>query len=420
MAKELKDWFWVLAAIAMRLLQGVLIAQLAGPATMGLYLKILIVPTLAAKLGDLSVPLSISYYQRKGMLSARTALWRTLVHFIALAAIGFALTKLLATLPILDNDVQRAFSAFGLAIAIVSANEFLIGASQAILVAANRSAFYALATCSSLGFFGALLAALPRFRSYSGLIELRFLSFVVFLVSLIVLVLLIPQKTAGSDTGSSVGWRSQYGFAFRAYIGNVVKNISYRLDRLILMTVISNADFAFYNLAVMLRETLVSFSTSFGQFLLNKIIDNVHRKASSYRLFIKATLAFAALTGSGIGISMVIAPYFFPLVYGMEFAQTVPYWQILGWSVVFITLSGLSWYSLVAAGRPGQVSWAVFIESLLGLPIIYGLTTEFHAKGASWAILISSCLGFMVATTLALRTTHKSEASIISSTKRGT
>ena len=182
------------------------------------------------------------------------------------------------------------------------------------------------------------------------------------------------------------------GWAF--LVNDVVFNIYFYLDGLMLATMTSLEVVGYYNVPTRLFGTLLSVPIIFSRAILPSMSRIAHESKETLNELARKTLTFFLCISLPIAVGNgIIAEPFVNFFYGKEFAPSIPIMIILGFSVVPTYLGiGLS-QVLIAQDRQGEWSKFMILACVVNLVLNALLITYFQAQtgnggvGAALALL---------------------------------
>jgi O-antigen/teichoic acid export membrane protein len=77
----------------------------------------------------------------------------------------------------------------------------------------------------------------------------------------------------------------------------------------------------------------------------------------------------------------------------LGFAGAVPIMAVIMWSALFISLSGVFWTWLMAAGRPGRMSAVTTVSSATTVALVIPFAAWQGIAGAAAAVVLSTATG---------------------------
>lgn len=195
---------------------------------------------------------------------------------------------------------------------------------------------------------------------------------------------LAPQE---ADTDDEASVRSLGGYGLRLWVGSLSGVLLARIDQT-LMTPLSSA----YELGLY----VVAVSVSELPLILHRAVRDVTFVADAHRqederlaAAARISTAISAVVALGLGLTM---GWWIPVLFGAEFAGSVPVAAILLVGVVLGTSGSIAGAGLSARGRPGLRSIALLIACVANIAVLLVLVPQWGALGAAWATVVGYVL----------------------------
>jgi O-antigen/teichoic acid export membrane protein len=378
--------------VALRFLLSLLIARLAGAERMGVYVALMALIFIIARIADAGLPNAIVYFARARRAAVRKCLWVCLVHGAIMLPIVTTLVLVADRLG-LANAESSAIIASAWPILALLGSVQLIGAqiTQLLIpleaykeygVAVTLSPLVTIAICGLHGHdltIAKILTAVLAGESCGALLAFA----------------MIMQTTRGAqETGPTPGLGSIYSYAIKSYFGTSMKAIGQRADRLILSLLVPNSALAAYAIAMSLRDNALLPFTSHAMVLRNRLIDSeAHSGLNAARALLRADLIrWTSIAAVLAGILIVAAPVIVPIFYGAEYRPAVDVLMIVGATLPALGVATFCWTALLSAARPTAVSIGLIVTGLVNLAALYLGAEMGGVLGASWGALIASAI----------------------------
>lgn len=193
------------------------------------------------------------------------------------------------------------------------------------------------------------------------------------------------QSVQGSSRDCIPKHRRILGFGLRVWMGATAGVILSRIDQVLLPSLSSLEQLAFYAVAVSIGE-LAS--------VLVFAIRDVSFRSESEKADIKRTAGMArfALFGSSLLMAPIIllCPWWIPLVFGEEYAASVVPTMILLFNACLSAPGSIAGAALSGRGKPEIRSYAVMIAALVNIGLLLALGPSLGAVAAAIATLAAS------------------------------
>jgi len=385
--------------LALNVIGGVLSARTLGVSGRGLLAAITLWPVTIAYLGDLGVPLALTYFAaaetdlRPALLS--TALVIGLVQVVVLALAGVVIV------------------AFALGPRY--------GASSAILAAIFMVAWIPV---NLLGRYpNAINQGAQRFRSYN-LVRLTVAvvyvagSATCFLLQLRSVPWFLAATWAASGTAAILALaglhervtlrgyqaalvRRILGYGLRAHIGNVAPIDVFQLDLLAVVVLIGAQASGLYSVASSAAGVLQTAAVAFGVVAMPALAASAAGDRGRLAgLFMKTALVLIGVTGV---VLFALIGYLLPLVYGRPFQGAVPLAQTLIVAAFLGSMRVLLGGCMRGMGRPLAATVSEVSGLVAGIIALAVLVPARGALGAAEAMIIAYACSLAITTTLAVR-----------------
>jgi O-antigen/teichoic acid export membrane protein len=263
-----------------------------------------------------------------------------------------------------------------------------------------------------------ILLGREHYEGYAGLELLRSLTFVLFGAGLAIpfgltgaviglptsalaaalagayLLVLEARRDTVVDHGDSLSRAVRFGL--QSWGSNLLQQINYRLDLLILGGFASAGAVGVYSVAVTVTSIAGILPQALGTVLFPRVAsldesmvageitveDSDAAVAKSVRHAVLLTLPAAV----AIGLLLLVAV---PLLYGSEFANTTALGFVLLPGVLILGIGKVLSYTIAGRGYPRYVLYVGAITVPLTLALYFALIPVFHAWGAATASLLS-------------------------------
>jgi O-antigen/teichoic acid export membrane protein len=384
-------WIGNFGSVGLRFALNVLIARLAGADQMGIYVAVLALTVIIGRLTDLGLPNSLVYFVRSHRSSTRRCVAVCVAHSAVMFPASIALLLSATSLGLVNADSASLIAKTWPALAALATIQLLGSLLSQILIPLNGFRSYGLTmtvspiiTIAGCLWFGADLDA-------GGIIIATLAGESCGALCGLALVLrAMPREAASGTAATLVGI---YQYALKTYVGTSLKVLGQRGDRIILSWFLPNTLLAAYAVAVSLRDNASLPVTTHAMLLRNVLIDKEQRGAgpAGARAYLRRELLRWSLLTAGLAAALAAsAPLLLPVLYGSQFKTAVGVLAILSGTLPAIAVASLCWTGLLAAGRPGFVSFGLILGGVVNLVALYFGTQIGAVIGASWGSLLAS------------------------------
>lgn len=390
-----------IGSLTLRFVLNILVARAVGAHVFGVYLALLVVPLIAVRVLDLSVPQALTYFVRRDETLLGKAMLVVITHSLVALIPSVAVALAQSWLPASDPEIGRMAAGLAAPIAAIMVSTMLSASLATVAVAAERFVSFAIINMlSPLLMIAGLLAAPASTWSVTSLIWLMLATEAAAAVAAIVLMAI---QARGQGFEHALPWRDIYRFGLRAHIGVALKVVGARIDRVILLALIPPSNLAHYSVAASIRDILMQPANMYGVVISNRLIRLADKSAEMLGFLKRQIAAAAGLLTVAILLAMPLSAPLFERLYGADFAQAAPIFRILAPSALFLFLAGIGWSVMYAFARPGLVSWSIALSMIPATALLAGLAVLAGATGAAWGATIGQAVGALVAAGFAWR-----------------
>lgn len=379
----------------------VILERLLGAAVLGSYLAVTVLAQLMARVLDLGLPHSVGYFLRIEPLGLHTCLWIFLRHSVLVVPVAALFAWGLIYFPFEDPASQAIAAQVGWAAALLALCEMIITLVKAALIPRRQYFGHVAINLAPPLIFQALLwqdilsIGADAMTGQSLVINLGLATGAVAVMS----GLLLWQSSRGLAR-VPLSTKEIYGYASRTYAAALIKLFSQRFDRLLLTTLVGGSAYAYYSVAVSLRDMMVNPVQSYTQALRNGQIDLVakeRRLDKARRLLLRTSLLWIAI-GTGLaGVAWPIWPIAVAIVFSPDFAPVAGFGQVLAFTCGPLVASSLAWNHLYALRRPGRVLFLTLGSLILSIPVFVGFISILDTGiAAAFSVLVWSVLSFVL------------------------
>lgn len=397
MARTRLQWAAFAIPPLLRLLQTTVLARFVGPHVLGVLFAALVVVNTLPRLIDLGLPHAAGYFLR------RDAGLRPMILLLSLGTgvVGGVVALLIffgATLfPFADSGTNVLIESLLPLFCVYIAAQLARDVSLAALVALEKVPAYFAAT------------VLPVVIGPLGLIALRVWwvnappsAYAIVLVGAEMLGCLcaVAGLAGGAPLGTNLPWHvvpAVLKFGLRAFPGGAAKIVAMRADRIILSALLPPSAYALYAVSLSFRDATLLPANAYGLVLLNRLTERILAAEPVDVLVRQALLVNCATVCLPLGAFTLFGRQAVPALLGLGFAGAVPIMAVIIWSALFISLSGVFWTWLMAAGRPGRMSAVTTVSSATTVALVIPFAAWQGITGAAAAVVLSTATGLVLA-----------------------
>lgn len=201
------------------------------------------------------------------------------------------------------------------------------------------------------------------------------------------LLLLLSRFRGGRRARPSSGTlRLIFPYAWRTASALTATSLTYRLDQVILVTLVPPAELGLYAVAVMVALVTSPLSSGLSVALFGHLRDETSesRALARFHRSLKLTLMVSAAVAMVLAVS---APWLLRLVFGTRFAPATTALRLLLPGAVAFDLLGVITTKLFSDGRPGEASRAAFVGATM---TVVGLVLLAPRHGIEGAAVVTS------------------------------
>ena len=195
-------------------------------------------------------------------------------------------------------------------------------------------------------------------------------------------------------------------FGLKAYIANVIGFLNYRIDKIILNSLLGSTALGYYDVAVESSEKLWVLSSSIAAVIFPKISSLEEDEERNQLTLLVLKNLFFATTAIGVIAFFLIRPAMV-LLYGVEFEPAADGFKLLLPGIIAVGLSRILANDMSGRNKP-EVSAAVSLIGLvLNIILNFVLVPRFGFLGASISSSISYTTLFIIRWMLFLRISRR-------------
>jgi O-antigen/teichoic acid export membrane protein len=381
------------AVLGIALITDIVLTRGLGPGGRGIYALAMLTVTLTVQVFDLGLPTATTYHVSRFPQDIHQIAGNSMVLIAVSGAvitvagyvtkgIGFGLRPELQALP--PTFIPVLAAAAVLTLSVNNANAILLGQQSILTVNASQilTAVIILFGTVGLGVTGHLtmVSALGVYASGRA-------AALVWSISRI--------RLQRFPTISAPVFRQCVRFASREYLSNVTSFVAYRVDQMILATMVSLRDIGFYAVATSVSERLNVVPNSVATVLLPTVasFDNEQRAVDYTKRLMRVTLQCSVVSVLALA---ALCPFLIPLVYGKAYNGAVIPLILLLPGASALAASKVLASHLTGRGRPDFTMKASIVSGALILVLDLILIRFYGIRGAS----VASALGYWSGTAM--------------------
>ena len=382
------------------------LSRLTSAETLGAYLSIVSIASIAPRLLDLGLPMAIGYFLRLKPGGLRPCA-RLLARHLALATPGaVALALALTVYPFEGAAASQLAASHWPQVSLLVLSELVLLLGMATFIPTTRYRAYLvsalLPSSIMLGGLALHLLTQPLEPVHAGNL-LNLLASAT--TAGAVFVLLAVRRASRQGSEKPLAPDAVYRYGLRTYASALPKILAQRFDRLYLSTVLGSAGYAEYSIGVSIRDMVTFPANLYSLTLRNRQIDLVGRQhdvPAARRLLLRSS----ALWMLGYTtLAAIASPFWGPvtkLALGHAMGPTADYARVLVFSCGPLAVMSFAWNHLYALNRPGRVTLLTVGSLALALPL-FALAVEWAgaSHGAAYANVAWAALGAAASLSLA-------------------
>lgn len=384
----------------MKLLQAILIARLAGPVSMGVYVAAVAIPLILVRVVELGLSQSLGYFTRFESNFFPHALRILFLHIVAALGPILICIFLARYYSFGDEEVNAIVRTSMLFIAGSVAAQLFTGVITPMLVAMERGSAYTFVSLAPPALFMSVMVT-AHFAGFRISPEILILCDVSANGITAIVIAMLCWNSMREAVPVSTRRAEVYSYGLQSYPGILSKVVALRLDRVILAALLPPASLALYSIATSLRDVAMTPSNIFSVTFQNQLVDKVKHSLPYRGVVWRTAAAWFAMFSCGNLIFWFTAPWLLPLIYGKHFIPAVPVARILMLSTLFLSVAGFCWMLMVALRRPALISASNVLGGVLSVWLLWFMARNYGLIGAAWSSVISSAI-IMIAAVIAV------------------
>lgn len=400
------------AGLTLALLSSIVIARALGPEGTGVYTLAILFPLLIITFTNLGIGPATVYYVAQEKYSLREVLGN---NVLLSAVIGTVATLVGLGLVVLSQGQifpSVAPSYLALALLLVPVNLFSQQYVNHILLGARRiKEFNAASVLQKLLFLPLVfLTTVVLGLGVFGALWATILSSAVLCVFLFPWVVRIAGGIRYRLNYTYL--RDAFRYGIKAYLGNIIGFLNYRIEVFLLGIFLPVAAVGFYAVAVALAEKLWFLSESASIVLFPTVSaekDEYQRKTFT-PLVSRNILLITAL---GAVALFLVSEWVIVLLYSEEYLLSVRLFRILLPGIVLLSASRILANDIAGRGRPLLNTYVGAIGVVLQVALNLVWIPRYGASGAAWATTVSYGITLAVRLWMYMRLSGNSWATVI-------
>ena len=385
----------------------IVLARAYGPTGRGQTALVLAVAQQLTAVATLGVPNGIVHFVGRDILSAGSAVVAS-IQVLAPATVGAAAVAVALVLGPLRDAIPGSVLLISVpTVAVIISLEVAAQCFQSALIAVGR-----LAAPAWIEFVSAAAAMILALAF--GLFELSIAAYIAGRGAVSALAAGISWSTyrsatprnqrndarLASETTADRGMLFRFGL--RGYWGTLLQTANYRLDQLVLGTLVSAHEVGIYFVAVAITETLWIVPQAFAAIVMSTSAAS-NGVMGKTPIAARMTAATTSVLAAGIAAS---APILISVGFGTAFAAAATPLRILLPGAVALAVWKVLINGLTGEGVPTAKSWTAGVAVLITIALDVALVPRFGATGAAFAST-ASYVGATMAAVIYYRRRHR-------------
>jgi O-antigen/teichoic acid export membrane protein len=378
----------------------IVLARTIGPSGNGRFVLLATLAGLTAMVVSLGLSAGIIFEVSRGRWSVRGAFRTSYAAGLVLGAIGFAGAFVVFLL--LHDSVFHSIRTSLAVVALASlppaiAYQF----ADSILLARERYEGYAALELSHSATFFVIGAGLALVFGLSGAVVGILAAAVI--GSGVGILLLIPEASRDATVDQIGRLREALRFGTQAWGANLLQQINYRFDVLILAAFTSSHDVGVYSVALTLTAVAWVLPQALTTVLFPRIASldqattagEISSDESDAALAkgVRHAVLLSIPAGVIIGLLLLLAV---PLLYGPKFHQTIWLGFVLLPGTLMLGVAKVLGSVVTGRGYPRYALYSSFVQAFAALALYFALIPAFHAWGAAAGSSLSYAFGTVV------------------------
>lgn len=374
------------------LVSGVLAARLLGPEDRGNLVLLVLIPMAISQLGNLGLPLALTFEFSRNEATARGALRNLARPALALTATLVALHVVIVLALASHREVGVQMAA-AITLLVIPADTAQVYGLAILQGRRDFTAFNVLRLLPAVMYSGFAFGAFVVGASSLPLFALMFAATYA-LVGAITLIIALrrspPQMVPEAPSGGSL-----LRFGIRGLFGSVSPLETLRVDQAMIGLYLSPTALGLYVVGVAFTNLPRFVAQSIGVVAYPHVTaqqDPTRARRSMWRFLLVSVLVSAAV----VAPLEILAGWAVPTFFGAAFAPAVPIMQILLVSSLFLSARRVLTDTSRGTGQPGLGTVAEIVAWISLVPGIALLAPRFGTSGVAFAFTISAAISLVV------------------------
>lgn len=401
-----------LLRLALGLLIIVFLERTLGAEILGVYLSILVIAQIMARVVDIGLPHGIGYFLRVDRSSVRYILRTCVLHCFVVLPILAALVFLVGFFPYAQFEAREIIHETGWAVVLLALSELVANLGRSILIPRKQFGAHLAINALTPIFFLALVWSDIESRGFESVFArdlVLFMAIAASITAAIVAFVLIVSAALAPIGKSHYG--DLYRYSSKAHGSALAKLIGQRFDRIVLISLLGSSSYAAYSVAVSLRDIIVLPAQTYSLALRNHQIDliaHARHTDKARRLLLRTTILLIA---AGTLVSLFMIPLW-PIIVGFffsaDFASVSDFVQILAFTCGPLAAMSVAWNHLYALNLPERVFILTSFSLFVSVPTFVFFIGSFEANvSAAFASLVWSIFSVSSSVLWALTSSNK-------------
>jgi O-antigen/teichoic acid export membrane protein len=387
-------------------------ARILGPEGKGQLTLILLIPTLSVTFGRLGVGHAVNFYSSRTDRDGLIQNAALLSFVLGLSMMAVALPAVYFMKDLFFNGIDpRLMVLVSFAIPLSMLFNHLMAMHQALYQIGLRNGLFLIQAISNFVLL-LLLMLLFQWGLWGALFA--------YIASLLLVVIFSCGFFADRifDRKSSLApalIKDLLRYGIKSHIGNMLKDLSYRADILILAYFVPAASVGFYAVAITLSEIVWKIPDAIGSVLLPKV---AHIDASTARTFTPAVSRAVVWSVGALAVGLfTLGGRMIELVFGRDFIPALEPLLIMLPGTMSLTLWKIIANDMIAQGYALEYSFTTAIALVAMVVFDLLLIPRFGISGAALAATIAYVLATAAIIALYLRRTRLPFKSLVLPTR---
>ncbi len=383
--------------IVVGILSSIILARVLGPSERGVYALIFLFPAIFSMIGSFGVGTSNTYFTGSRKYKINDIVSNSLIFAFGMSFIvilffwGATETKIFQQY-LLSNKIPLNYLWWAvLLLPILLLSNFL---KQIILGKEKIKNFNKIGIFEKI--FELFLIILLLIILNKGLFG-AVISFIFTALGVALIIFLLVRKMGQLNFSfNSKLMKESIKYGGKAYIGDFVQFLNYRLDMFLVAWFLAPVAVGYYVIAVGLAERIWLIPGSIGLVLFPRVSSVGGKRANLFTPKIARNILFSLLLIS-IPIIFLVKP-FVGLLYGINFLPSVTPFLILLPGIIVLGFAKILASDLAGRGKPEFCTYSALISLAINIPLNIVLIPKWGISGAAFA----SSVAYLTATIVLL------------------